>query len=109
MELDAVFCSASCAKYLVLVLVGFDELSNFGTGSNRFDEYDVALVQQHTVRPMPFITTPHQSVGNRLGISIDLTLYVVHVRQLSKAGAAMDKLAVVNLPVIQQNCSIKES
>jgi len=30
----------------MLVLVGFDELSNFGTGSKRFDEYDVSLVQQ---------------------------------------------------------------
>src|SRR6267143_1935608 len=95
------------AKYLMLVLVGFDELSNFGTGSNRFDEYDVSLVQEHTVRPMPFITTPHQSVGNRLGIRIDLTLYVVHVCQLRKSGACIDQLAVVNLPVIQQNCSIR--
>ena len=34
------------AKYLILALVGFDELSNFGTGSNRFDEYDVSLVQE---------------------------------------------------------------
>jgi len=26
--------------------VGFDELSNFGTAYNRFDEYDVSLVQE---------------------------------------------------------------
>ena len=30
----------------MLVLVGFYELSNFGAGSNRFDEYDVSLVQE---------------------------------------------------------------
>ena len=75
----------------MLVLVGFDELSNFGTGSNRFNEYDVSLAQEHTVRSVPFITTPHQSVGNRLGIRIDLTLYVVHVCQLRKAGARIGK------------------
>jgi hypothetical protein len=34
------------AKHLILALVGFDELSNFGTGSNRVDEYDGSLVQE---------------------------------------------------------------
>jgi hypothetical protein len=34
------------AKNRMLVLVAFDELSNFGTGYNRFDEYDVSLVQE---------------------------------------------------------------
>jgi hypothetical protein len=30
----------------MLVLVGFDELSNSGAGYKRFDEYDVSLVQE---------------------------------------------------------------
>jgi hypothetical protein len=34
------------AKNRMLVLVAFDELSNFGTGYSRFDEYDVSLVQE---------------------------------------------------------------
>ena len=34
------------AKNLMLVLVACDELSNFGTGYNRFDEYDLSLVQE---------------------------------------------------------------
>src|SRR3979411_2990916 len=93
-------------KNLMLALVGFDELSNFGAGSNRFNEDNVPLVQEHTVRPMPFVTTPHKSICDRLSIGINLTLYVVHVGQLWKSGACIDELAVVNLPIIQQDCSI---
>jgi hypothetical protein len=38
--------SSLSTKYLILALVGFDRLSNVGTGSNRFDEYAGSLVQE---------------------------------------------------------------
>jgi hypothetical protein len=52
----------------MLVLVGFDELSNFGTGSNRFDEYDVSLVQQQKagLRACPAKEKGPGSIGKHL-------------------------------------------
>ena len=52
------------AKKLMLVLVAFDELSNFGTGYNRFDEYDVWFVKnRNQLRACPAKEKGPGSIG----------------------------------------------
>jgi hypothetical protein len=53
------------AKNLMLVLVAFGELSNFGTGYNRFDEYDVSRVrkQKAALRACPAKEKGPGSIG----------------------------------------------
>ena len=93
---------------LVLALfVGFDQLRDFGTGSYRFDEDDVALVQKHAIGTVPLIAAAHQNAGHGLGLLVDLALDVIHIGQLRKICTGIRELAIVKLPVVQQDSGVR--
>jgi hypothetical protein len=59
------------AKNRMLVLVAFDELSNFGTGYSRFDEYDVSLVQEQKAA---LRACPARKIDREVSVSLSESL-----------------------------------
>src|SRR5579862_2651411 len=66
------------------LLIGFDELGYFGTCSDRLDQNNVARVQKHAIRSVPFTAPAHQYIAYRFGLLINRTLDVIHIGQLEK-------------------------
>ena len=71
----------------MLVLILSDELRNFGVRTDGLKQDNVARIQKHPIRAVHLVAAPHQNVRYRLGLLVHPALDVVHVGQLSKAGA----------------------
>ena len=95
-------------RLVLAFLIVLDQLRDLGICPDRLDQYNVAFVQEHAIRTVPFVAAPHQNVRNRFGLLVDGTLYVINVCQLWETRASLGQLTVIQLTGIEQDRGVRD-
>ena len=74
-----------------------------GIGSDGLDENDGLLIDDHPVRPVPFLSAPDQDIAHRFGLLIHVALYIKDVMEHSVVCRQGLQLAEVDGVVIEQD------